>query len=256
MTELTTYWDKEFAYQDFPRDPLLGGDLLDGGEKLMVIGESESGKSYLVLQMALDLATQGNWLGYEVLRRCRVTLLQSELSIARYQQRYLKLRSNYQGDRVIDLAITSTESLKLDTDQGAELFARHVLATEPDVVIFDPVRAFYAGNENESHAVERWFDSISRAQLVNKLFSPIAVHHTRKAVQGFAKEVGTKAVARGSGLFVEGPSTVISLDVNEAQTNWTLYFTKTRNRERRPVPLQLTVNFKSGLFELDENEGV
>jgi hypothetical protein len=246
--ELTTYTDQEFVSETFPVDPLLGSDLLDAGEKLLIVGESESGKSYLALQLALELARGGEWLGYSVTRPCTVSILQSEMSIGRYHQRYMKLRNNYKV-RNLGIHITTTESLKLDKPEGSDLFSQHVLDCEPDVIIFDPVRAFYSGDENASHAVEAWFESIAQAQT-ERPFSPVMVHHARKQSRGYSREVGTKALARGSGLFTDRPSTVINLDVNENQTAWTMYVTKARNRDRRPEPVDLVANFTTGLFEV------
>ena len=155
MVKLETWQHNDFLEHEFVRDPLIDGDILDGGEKMVVVGESESGKSYIVIQLALELATEGSWFGFDILRRCRVSIFQSELSVSRYQQRYEKLAANYLGDKDIDIQITTVEDLKLDTNEGVDVFQDYVFTYGPDVVIFDPTRAFFAGDENNSQSVEK-----------------------------------------------------------------------------------------------------
>jgi hypothetical protein len=81
----------------------------------------------------------------------------------------------------------------------------------------------------------------------------VYVHHVRKSQQGTWGDGGSKAAARGSGLVTDRPSTAISLTVNNEQTQWTMSFTKTRNRHKRPEDILLQVNYKTGLFEPHED---
>ena len=247
--ELKAWKHREFLDATFPISPILGGNLLDMGEKMVLYGPSESGKSYLADQLALELATGGNFFGFEVLREgLRVEIFQAEVSVPRYQERHAKLSANYRGDP--DLWVTTTEELKLDTVEGAEALKSHLEVVRPHVIVLDPMRAFFGGDENSSEDVERWFTGLAYARGEMQA-SVIYVHHVRKEMAGGGDEGGGKASARGSGLIIDRPSTALALTVNEAQTAWTLTFRKSRNRNKRPEPVKLRANFESGLFESD-----
>lgn len=210
-------------------------------------GKSECGKSFLVLQLALDLASKGSFLGFDVLHKCRVGMLQAEMSDFRSQERYNKLAANYPNG--LEVASVHVEDLKLDTKNGAGRYEAWLDEVKPDVVIIDPLRAFFAGSENDSDAVERWFTGLAVVHQ-ERLITPVYTHHTTKEGAGGGYEEGSKESARGSGLITDRPSTAISLVVNKAQTEWKVTFTKTRNRFRHPDPIVLTVNRESGLFEI------
>ena len=81
----------EFLAMNFPHQTVIGNDLLDGGEKLCIFGPSEAGKSYWLIQLALNLSTGTPFLGYPIPVRQTVLILQSELSPRRYQERLAKL---------------------------------------------------------------------------------------------------------------------------------------------------------------------
>ena len=244
------WWHDDFLDEDFPRSPLLTEDLLDAGEKMIVYGPSESGKSYLVLQLAFELASVGSFFGFDVTRKCRVLVFQSELSISRYQERYAKIATSYPNN--LEIALVTIEDLKLDYREGQDAFYEYVTQVNPDVVILDPLRAFFSGDENNSESVERFFTCVAGSQTEEQ-FTLIYVHHVRKGMIGFQDDAGDKASARGSGLITDRPSTAMSLTTNDAQTQWNLQFTKTRNRTRHPEALKLRVNYETGLFEIHQD---
>lgn len=248
MVELRIWSDYEFVNQTFPTNPLVSGDIVDAGEKILIAGPSESGKSFLALQWAMELASQGDWFGFSVMRKCRVLVLQSEVSTPRYQERYNKLRGNYDGE--LDLFIATTEELKLDTVVGCNAFADVVRDYVPDVVIFDPLRAFMEGDENNSKDVERFFQYVSKTQADDP-FTLMVIHHVVKPMPGSHYDELTKWAIRGSGLITDRPSTIVGLTCNEAQTKWKLFWLKTRNRNRHPESLDLVANFTTGLFDID-----
>lgn len=247
IDRIVSYTHDEFMRAIFPSVPLIGDNILDASEKMAIVGASESGKSFLALQLAYELATGGSFFGFPVMQECHVEIYQSEVSIQRYQERYANLARSYDmRGREDHLRSVTIEDLKLDTLAGCDDFAYHIQRTRPNVVIVDPLRAFFAGDENESQAVEAFFQAIAAAQTTPP-FTLIYVHHIRKEMPGFTGEFN-KNSARGSGLIIDRPSTVLMFSVNAAQTEWTLTFAKTRNRNRHPDPIKLCVDWDTGLF--------
>lgn len=235
---------EEFLNMDFPHQIVVGNDLLDGGEKLCIFGPSEAGKSYWLIQLANCLATATPFLGYPIPVKKRVLILQSELSPRRYQERLAKMAQSYEGD--MDIWVWSIEDMKVDVPERKEEFAKAIGEIRPDVVIIDPLRAFFSGDENSSEAVEKLFTAFAELQKVYN-FSLIYAHHVRKGVPGFEDSV-TKASVRGSSLLTDRPSTAIALEVNETQSEWKMSVVKGRNMDKRPDAMLLTVDFDSGLF--------
>ena len=248
MDALKVYWHEEFLAAQFRHEPLIGDDILDRGEKMLVVGPSEAGKSYLVNQMALNLATGTSFMGFPIPRPVRVEILQSEVSVSRYQERYRKLAANFAG--IPDIGIVTIEDLKLDTVPGVRRLTEHLEETAPEVLILDPLRAFFQGDENDSGAVERFFQGIAQCQN-DPPFTLVMVHHVRKEMPGVSDPF-SKGSARGSGLITDRPSTVMGLSVNPSQTEWQLAFHKTRNRNRRPDSISLVADFDTGLFVKSE----
>ena len=235
-----------FLEAEFVHFPLLDGDLLDSGEKMVMFGESESGKSYLALQLGLCLASQQPFLGYAVLKQCRTLIIQSELSARRYQERCQKLARGYPDN--IPLFIWTVEDLKVDEPENRDRLLEVIKQIEPDVVIVDPLRAFFSGDENNSQAVELLFNSLATLQAALPVpFTIVYVHHVRKSASGFSKTT-KKDDARGTGLIIDRPSTVLALEVNDKQTEWKLTTVKARNRDKHPPAMLLGIEEDTGLF--------
>lgn len=243
---LQVWNDAEYVHAEFPHNPLVEDGILDKFEKLLIAGPSESGKSYLALQWAFELASKGNWFGWEVVERSKVLLCQAEVSNPRYQERYLKLRTSY-PEAPLPLAVVTTEEMKLDTEGGAEIFGLLIADTRPQVVVLDPLRAFFAGDENSSEHAEKWFTSVANAQAIHP-FTLMLVHHVTKPVPGYESDELSKWAIRGSGLWTDRPSTIVGLTCNSTQTKWVLNFLKTRNRHKHPDALHLAVDAATGLF--------
>ena len=238
----------EFLVADFPHRSLIGGDMLDSGEKMMIFGESEAGKSYLIIQLALDLGTASPFLGYDIPVRSRVLVLQSELSERRYRERFARLSATYPLEP--EIWVCTVENMKVDVEPRRRELGVIIQDIEPDVVMIDPLRAFFQGDENSSQDIERLFTGFAELQTMTPTpFSLIYAHHVRKPPPGFSASTG-KASVRGSSLVVDRPSTILGLEVNATQDVWTLHTVKARNRDKRPDAMVLDVSPETGLFVL------
>ena len=229
---------------DFPHQSVIGNDLLDGGEKLCVFGESEAGKSYWLIQVALCLASAQPFLGFPITQRQRVLLLQSELSPRRYQERLTKMARGFPEG--LEVFVWTVEDLKVDVGTKRDELGRALEEIKPEVLIIDPLRAFFSGDENSSEAVEKLFTAFAELQKLHT-FSLIYAHHVRKGMPGFDSSV-TKSSVRGSSLLTDRPSTAIALEVNESQTEWKMSVVKGRNMDKRPDAQLLEVDWSTGLF--------
>ena len=250
MAEGRFYWVEDFVREQFSYEPVIADRILAKGEKMLVLGPSESGKSYLLLQMAMEIATGGTVFGRDVARPFRTLLVQSEVTEGEYQERVKRLLASY-AERLEPemLAVVTTENGKVNTVDGLRLLTALVKVVQPEVVIFDPLRAFVEGDENDSSVGDAFFAGIATLQRQGETpFTFIAAHHVRKP--GMDGWDDGKYAARGSGIWTDRPSTVLVLSVNSAQTEWGLKYVKTRARGKHPADQRLVVDWGTGLFDV------
>ena len=244
------YWVEDFVKVGFKYEPVIADRILAKGEKMIVLGPSEAGKSYLLLQLAMELATGGSFFGRDVARAFRTVIVQSEVTEGEYQERVVKLLPAFAETLKSEmLAIVTTEDGKVNTEKGMALMSGLVEAVRPEVLMLDPLRAFVEGDENDSAVGDKFFEGIAKLQALTETpFTFVAAHHVRKPGQDSWDD--GKYAARGSGIWTDRPSTVLALSVNAAQTEWGLKYLKTRARASHPSEQKLRVDRASGLFDV------
>lgn len=246
------YWCEDFVTAEFEYEPVITDGILAMGEKMLLVGPSESGKSYMLLQLALELATGGSFFGRSIVRPFKTMLIQSEVMEGEYQARVRKMAPSFLDLDDKMLGFLTTESMKLNDGEGLEAMREIVSAVKPDVLMLDPLRAFIRGDENGSDVGEDFFEAVRLLQEAVHPFCLIMAHHVRKPSGDWNVESEGKYEARGSGIWTDRPSTVLKLAVNAAQTQWKLSYTKTRARTTHPASQDLYVDFATGLFESNE----
>ena len=247
---LEVYALGDFLDLDVETDPVIAEGILDLDGMLLIAGPTEVGKSYFVLQLALELASGAPFLGrWTVERPFKVLLVQAEIGRQRFQTRLRKLQRTYPtADH--NLWVATSYSLRLDTDQGREQLSVFLDVHGIEVLILDPMRPFHEGDENSSQDMERFFGQL-KLQQEEWGIAVIITHHERKASQDGWGGVNSKGKqdARGSSLITDRPDTVLRLSKKGEAV--TVTFEKLRNAEEvaKPSPVELVVDMASGLFK-------
>lgn len=177
----------QFLAKDFPAQSMIvGRGVLPKRGKLVVGGEPKIGKSFLVLNAALDIALgqplfnahyDKNKPILPVYGKSRVLLIENEIGEQKLQERMKKLSA----ERDVELAEFFIQSrdmtLRLDDPEGRDKIEAIIQETKPHVVIFDPLAQFHGQDENSAQfmgrvlrEVDLWIDKYG--------FSVIYVHHT------------------------------------------------------------------------------
>lgn len=163
-----------------PQDAILC-DVFDRGDKVVIIGQSKTRKSFFTLQLALCLAAGESFVGFVPLKKQKVLLIQSEIKKDRYHQRvsHMVERLNLDLNDDVLLLIANTRGLP------SQQLAIEALAVEhkPDVIIIDPFYKVITGDESKSEDVKpilAFFDSL--AERLNA--TVIYVHHDKKGISG------------------------------------------------------------------------
>ena len=247
----------ELLKLDYKLEPIIDGGLLVQESTMLVVGPTEVGKSYFVLQMALELASGRPFLyQWKVTRPFRVLLVQAEVGRSKFQDRVRKFSTVY-GKTEGRLRLATQYTLKLDEGGGHEALGEVLAQYETEILILDPMRPFHGGDENSSRDVERFFHALRLYQQERSL-AVVLTHHERKPFMGMSS--GNKYDARGSSLITDRPDTVLRLASNKNANMVTMTAEKLRNAEEsvKPGPWKLEKDSKTGLFTVlgasSENE--
>lgn len=175
---MTLYSASEFAvWQGPPSEPLIGKGVLMKGNWMMLFGDQDTFKSFLVLDAAFSVAMGKPWLVWET-QQASVLLINNELPPAEYQQRWHQLIKN-KGTAPTNLFIVNDMQLKLDTPQGLGMLTQWCGQAKPGLVIIDNLYRCFSGDMAKGPPVNAFLDTIAYIrEQYNCAF--IFVHHSRK----------------------------------------------------------------------------
>lgn len=161
---------------------LIEPALLPASGILFLGGAPKVGKSILVANLALALASGSSRAGFLVPAPRRVLICQFELPTAAFAQRLALMRK--------PIGATADANLFVDTDalghllslpRGFEHFLRTIRAAKADVVIFDPLYSTHDQDENDTRAMAALCQTLLRLRDASGA-ALIVIHHSRKAI--------------------------------------------------------------------------
>jgi len=214
----------DFVKKKFIQKPyLIGRGVLPRGGKLFLGGSPKTNKSYLMLNIMLDLARGRPLFGahYEngkpvlpVSESCRVLYLEMELGDQGLQERFngMEDRPGLLHEIVpegLPLYIQSRDTaMRLDTADGRQYIESILKEVKPDVTVMDPFAKFNLSNENDAQemgAVLRVADHFIEDYGTAIIF----IHHTGKPNEDNPRRGGDRL--RGSSALYGDLDTLIEL---------------------------------------------
>lgn len=178
-----------------PAKPILQ-NIFDAGDKVVIIGQSKTRKSFFTEQLAFCLASGNAFLGFPTTGKKKVLLFQSEITLNNYHARCVRMAEHLGIDHaeLDQLIVVNARGLKHPEEIVQEATELH----KPDVVVIDPFYKLIQGDENKSEDIKlvlRFFD-----RLAEKTGAAIVyVHHDKKGMAG-----DQQLTDRGSGSGVLG----------------------------------------------------
>ncbi|MFA5432516.1 MAG: AAA family ATPase, partial [Candidatus Paceibacterota bacterium] len=168
------------------------------GHKMMISGASKSGKSFLLIELAIALAEGTKWLGFQC-RKSKVLYINLEIDrnslIHRFMDIYEALSIKPKNAHSISIWNLRGSSKPLD-ELIPELIQKATLQGV-DVVILDPIYKVMMCDENnatDKANLTNLFDKICYETGCTFVYS----HHHSKGAQGFKRSMDR---ASGSGVF-------------------------------------------------------
>ena len=205
----------EYEMEGIKLEPELIEGILRQGHKLMVSGASKSGKSFMLIELALCLATGRPWMGYKC-EECKVLYVNLEISKPSFAHRIecvsaaqnIDMNTCDQNLKIINLRGTSIALSKM-----AGALIGTILTEEADTgipfsaVILDPIYKISNGEENSAKDVGEFchlLDRIATATGASIIYS----HHHSKGDQGYKS---AQDRASGSGVFARDADAMIDM---------------------------------------------
>jgi hypothetical protein len=177
-------------------------DLIPFGMVVLVAGPREVGKSTLMLELAVAIATDGTttWLGQALENRYGLAvILTGEDTDAVINSRLERLDPDDEARRIVVYALDGRPLTEI-----ADEIARIPFLS---LVVVDPARRYIEGDEDGSGHVSEFF-AILESLVQRTCATVIVVHHlTKNAAPSTLQQV--RETVRGSGVFLDRPRVVL-----------------------------------------------
>lgn len=199
-----------------PPPPIIDG-VLRRGHKMLISGQSKSGKSFLLMELAVAIAKGAKWLGMQC-KKGRVLYVNLEIDDASFGKRFFDI-STAQGDKTpprVDIWNLRGKTLSMN-ELAPKLIRR---AKGYDAIILDPIYKVITGDENNASEMGKFcnlFDKVCNETGCTLIYC----HHFSKGAQGAKKAMDRSS---GSGVFARDPDAVLTMTelvlTDEVKNKW------------------------------------
>lgn len=210
-----------------PITPIMIG-VLDAGDKMVIIGQSKTRKSFFAEQLAIITACGGNFLGFDIPNKKKVLLIQLEIRQNQYHWRCVKMC------KALEIEPHELENLWVVNARGSaqipQLLEDRIDELKPEVIIIDPFYKVITGDENKAEDVKlilRSFDALAEKTGAAIVY----VHHDKKGISGDHQLTDRGA---GSGVLARDFDSAIFLSPHKEGNNDLVMEFITRNYPPKP----------------------
>ena len=228
-----------------PEPPAIIDGVLRKGAKMICTGDSKSGKTCLLMNLAICIAEGWEWLGHHCMQG-RVLYINMEVMQSDFETRYKSIYKAYEkpaseeGKNNFDWWNLRGKAEPLD--KLAPKIIRRCRSKKYLAIIVDPIYKVQGGDENSAEAIGRFcalFDQIAEETGASMIY----VHHHSKGSAG-GKKVADRG--SGSGVFSRDADAIIDfsslvLDPNAKEMLGAL----TGKIGETPIPLRLEMVLRS-----------
>ena len=177
------YPDKELDFGGVILDSDHGPVLTENGI-MQIPGAGKSGKSTLLFNIVYGLALGRDILSLRIGRPYKVLYLNGENSGRTLRDRLLSLRDYYgvddDAERLVkENFLFASKRLLLPRKEALNDLAGNISDIQPEIVIIDPLKNFYDGEENSADDMRKFMQAI-RGVIEEFNVTVIIVHHTGK----------------------------------------------------------------------------
>ncbi len=175
LADFITAEDSETAW--------LVHNLIPAGGATILAGPAGCGKSFMLMDLALALATGTEFLGRYLTTECSVLYIDEESSPAEIRRRFRRLlagRGLHQAPQGI--AIMAGQGVRIDDPDSLSRLDQLLSHLQPDVVLIDSLIRVHGAEENSATEMSRVFGIIKRLMSKHNC-SFVIIDHQRKPGQ-------------------------------------------------------------------------
>lgn len=236
---------RDMLSEPVPEPPEIIDGVLRKGAKMICTGDSKSGKTCLLMNLAICIAEGWEWLGHQCMQG-RVLYINMEVMQSDFETRYKSIYKTY-GKPISDIGQDNFEYWNLrgkaeSLDKLAPKIIRRCRNKNYLAVVVDPIYKVQGGDENSAEAIGKFcalFDKIAEDTGASMIY----IHHHAKGAAG-GKKVADRS--SGSGVFSRDADAIVDfsslvLDPNSKELLGAL----TGKLEEPPIPLRLEMVLRS-----------
>lgn len=230
IEELTDTLPDIISFSSIKELPPLAPELIAGvlrkGHKMLISGASKAGKSFLLIELALCIASGHKWLGFDC-KIGKVLYINLEVDGASFLNRINDVRRalDIDDDDMQNLDVWNLRGQKADIATLAPRLIRRAkdkgMSTGEgySAIIFDPLYKINLGDENNASEMAKFFNHLDEICTQLKT-SIICCHHHSKGAQGGKSSIDR---ASGSGVFARDPDAILDMiQINPADAEKSL----------------------------------
>lgn len=195
--------------------PELSPELIEGmlrqGHKMLISGASKAGKSFLLIELAISVASGGRWLGFKCVKG-RVLYVNLEVDgnsfLNRVNDVKTKIEEKYSTMIKLDnLDIWNLRGERAEISKLAPRLIRRAKSKGYSMIVLDPLYKLNEGDENSASDMAKFFNHLD--YICKQLgVSIVCCHHHSKGAQGGKFSVDR---ASGSGVFARDPDALLDM---------------------------------------------
>lgn len=209
-------------YSDLEELPPLSPELIKGilrrGHKMLISGASKAGKSFLLIELALCIATGKSWLGFKCAKG-KVLYINLEVDGSSFLHRVADVKNSMGIADKVSLEIWNLRGQKADIATLSPRLIRRAEGKNYDAIIFDPLYKINVSDENNASEMAKFFNELDKICTQLKT-SVICCHHHSKGAQGAKFSIDR---ASGSGVFARDPDAILDMiQINPADAEMSL----------------------------------
>lgn len=214
--------------------------LFDVGDKVLIVGQSKSRKSFFTLQLAMCLAMGRKFLEFEAVEPKKVLLFQFEIKEEMFHARVARMAKKLHFDPsepLDNLIICNARGYGNDLAELQEFILQTAKEVKPAMIILDPLYKLIEGDESKAEDVKKilkYFDFLAEATKAAVGY----VHHDKKGISGDQQTIDRGA---GSGVLARDADSGIYLSHHASEENVLIVdFVSRNNKPIKEFPIEWT----------------
>lgn len=190
--------------------PPLAPELIEGvlrkGHKMLIAGPSKAGKSFLLIELALSIASGSEWLEHKC-NKGKVLYINLEVDGASFYRRVADTARAMDIKVPSGLDIWNLRGENTFIEKLTPILLRRAKDKGYDAIIFDPLYKINKADENSASEMGEFFNYLDH--VCKKLgVSVICCHHHSKGGQAQKSSIDR---ASGSGVFARDPDALMDM---------------------------------------------